>query len=115
MTVAPDETHDPGRLAMTASDLSALIQAGESESVELKQSTGATREIVETVCAFANARGGTILIGVTNTGNICGVTIGQDTLEALSNSIQQQTDPKVFPVLTTATVNGKTMVVLRIE
>ncbi len=48
---------------MTASDLSALIQAGESETVEFKQSTGGTREIGETGCAFANARGGTILIG----------------------------------------------------
>jgi ATP-dependent DNA helicase RecG len=54
-------------------------------------------------------------MGVTNTGNSCGVTIGQDTLEALSNTIQQQTDPKVFPVLTTAIIHGKTVVVLRIE
>jgi Putative DNA-binding domain len=48
---------------MIASDLSALIQAGESETVEFKQSTGETRKIVETVCAFANARRGTIRIG----------------------------------------------------
>jgi ATP-dependent DNA helicase RecG len=115
MAIAPPGTDDPGRLLMTASDLSALIQAGESDTVELKQSTGATREIVETVSAFANARGGTLLIGVTNTGTICGVTIGQDTLEALSNTIQQQTDSKVFPVLTTAVIHGKTVVVLRIE
>jgi ATP-dependent DNA helicase RecG len=100
---------------MTTSDLSALIQAGESDTVELKQSTGATREIVETVSAFANARGGTVLIGVTNTGYICGVTIGQDTLEALSNTIQMQTDPKVFPILTTAVIHDKTVVVLHVE
>jgi len=73
---------------MTASDLAALIQAGESDTVEFKQSTGETREIVETVSAFANTQGGTILIGVTNAGEVPGLALGKDTLESLANRIQ---------------------------
>lgn len=43
---------------MTVSDLSILIQAGESDTVEFKQSIGEIREIVETVSALANTQGG---------------------------------------------------------
>ena len=86
-----------------------LLRAGESETVEFKQSTGEMREIVETVGAFANTRGGTILVGVTNAGEVRGVTVGKGTLEALTNAIYQQTDPKVFPSLTLADEHGKTV------
>jgi ATP-dependent DNA helicase RecG len=92
-----------------------LLRAGESETVEFKQSTGEMREIVETVGAFANTRGGTILVGVTNAGEVRGVTVGKGTLEALTNAIYQQTDPKVFPSLTLADEHGKTVLVLRVE
>jgi ATP-dependent DNA helicase RecG len=100
---------------MTASDLSGLIQAGESDTVEFKQSTGEIREIVETVSAFANTQGGTILIGVVNAGEVLGLTLGKDMLESLANRIQQQTDPKRFPALTTADVEHKTVVVVRVD
>jgi len=43
--------------------------------VELKQSTGETGKIVETVCAFTNAGGGVVLIGMRNHGELRGVTI----------------------------------------
>jgi ATP-dependent DNA helicase RecG len=100
---------------MTASDLSILIQAGERDTVEFKQSTGEIREIVETVSALANTQGGTILIGVTNAGEVVGLALGKDTLESLANRIQQQTDPKVFPVLATAEVERKTVVVVHVD
>ncbi len=98
-----------------AIDLQALITSGESETVELKQSTGEIQEILETVGAFANARGGTTIIGVARSGGISGVTLGKNTLESLVNSIQQQTDPKVFPVLSTTVINGKTVIGLQVS
>jgi ATP-dependent DNA helicase RecG len=82
---------------MTA-NIPQLTLSGESETVEFKQSTGEMREILETVSAFANTQGGVILVGVANTGNIRGITLGKDTLELLANTIQQHMDPKVFPL-----------------
>jgi len=99
---------------MTA-DTSQLIRSGESEAVEFKQSTGELREILETVGAFANTHGGTILVGVTNAGDVVGVTIGKDTLESLANAIHQSTDPRLFPSLTTTQLEGKTVLVLRVD
>lgn len=42
--------------------LARLLRRGETEAVEFKESFG--REAIETICAFANAAGGTVLIGV---------------------------------------------------
>lgn len=104
-----------GYNAGMVTDVLQLIHSGESETVEFKRSTGETREIVETVSAFANTHGGTVLVGVTNAGEVAGVTIGKDTLESLANTIQQQTDPKVFPSLATTEIEGRTVIVLQVQ
>jgi len=98
-----------------AIDIHALINADEKETVELKQSPGEMQEILETVGAFANATGGAIIIGVARTGGISGITIGKNTLESLVNSIQQQTDPKVFPVVSITEIDGKTVIGLQVS
>lgn len=66
----------------------------ESETVELKESI-ALRDILETVCAFANTKGGTIYIGITDEGNVKGVSIGKNTVENLANDIQRNIDPSI--------------------
>jgi len=78
-----------------------LIQQGESETLEFKRSLGEIREIVETAGAFANAFGGTILIGISGQKEIVGVQIGTDTLESLANTIKQNTDPAVLLSIST--------------
>ncbi len=47
---------------LTADAINALLRAGESETLELKERFGA--DVIETAVAFANTHGGTILIGV---------------------------------------------------
>ncbi|MDO3377823.1 AlbA family DNA-binding domain-containing protein [Geoalkalibacter halelectricus] len=39
-----------------------LLESGESQTVEFKTSFG--REVIETLVAFANAQGGTVLVGI---------------------------------------------------
>ena len=48
-----------------------LIRNGENEKVEFKRKI--TNEIGRDVCAFANTRGGTIIIGISDNGQIVGV------------------------------------------
>ena len=100
---------------MTVSDLSALIQTGESETCRVqaicRRDTGDCGDDLR----FCQPQGGTILIGVTNAGEGLGLALGKDTLESLANRIQPQTDPKVFPALTTADVEHKTMEVVRVD
>lgn len=55
-----------------------LLLVGESQTVEFKTSFDKTT--VESLVAFANTQGGTILVGVSDAGLIHGVTLGKETL-----------------------------------
>lgn len=51
-----------------------LIQKGESITLEFKESrNGINRSVYETVCAFLNRHGATLLIGVNDSGTLVGV------------------------------------------
>jgi len=100
---------------MNAQEVLQLIRQGESETLELKLSLGELRKIVETAGAFANAFGGTILVGLSPQKEIIGVQVGTNTLESLANTIKQNTDPAVLPSISTVQVEGKQVIVLQIE
>ena len=50
-----------------------MIKNGETETVELKATVGDAPEFAETVVAFANQRGGVIIVGVDDKTNIVGL------------------------------------------
>lgn len=55
-------------------ELLGLIDAGESLTVEFKQSrTDISKDVYETVCSFSNRDGGHIFLGVKDNGKILGV------------------------------------------
>jgi len=87
----------------------------ESETLEFKKSVGEWKEIIETICAFSNTRGGEILIGINNSGEVNGVEIGKNTIEDLTNKIKENTDPEIYPRITTRIINNKTIIVVRIR
>ena len=51
-----------------------LVKKGESDTVEFK--TSFDKKAIETLVAFANTKGGTIVIGVQNSGKPGGVQLG---------------------------------------
>ena len=76
------------------------------ESLRLKD------EIGETVSAFSNSDGGTILVGVSDDGGVTGVDIGKNTLEELANYIKRNTDPQIFPrIEITETKDGEVILI----
>lgn len=93
--------------------LSDLIALGESETVEFKESFG--DEALEAIGAFANARGGIVIIGVKNSGDIIGFQIGKKTLEDISNRIQEATDPRLQPSITIIQYGKKNIVLIQIS
>lgn len=69
------------------------LTSSEIETSEFKENFD--QEVIETAVAFANIRGGIILIGVSDNGDIRGITIGKETLRNWSNRITQATEPRV--------------------
>ena len=57
---------------MTLAEIEALAAAGESETLELKKSTGERRTGMRAVCAMLNHRGGRVLFGVEPDGRAIG-------------------------------------------
>lgn len=64
-------------------DLRKLIKGDETETIEFKASFD--KETLETSVAFANTKGGIILIGVSDKGEIRGIQVGKETLKDWAN------------------------------
>lgn len=87
----------------------------ESETFESKESLSEWKEIVETISALSNTKGGTISIGINDSGKISGVDIGKSTLEDLANKIKENTDPKIYPHITTKVIDGKSIIIIDVK
>ena len=89
-----------------------FVEKGESDTVEFK--TSFDKEAIETLAAFANTKGGTIVIGVQNSGKLGGVQLGKETLQNWTNQIKLNTAPSIAPDVSVITVNNRTVVILKI-
>ena len=94
-------------------DLKKLLEGGESETVEFKASFD--KEILETSAAFANTKGGVILIGVSDRGDIKGVQIGKETLKDWANQISQSTEPRIIPEIELGETDRKNLAAIWIK
>ena len=90
-----------------------IILQGESDVVEFKLTFG--KAVVESLCAFANHRGGMVLIGVANDGKILGVSCSDETMQTWVNEIKQNTVPSIIPDIEMVSVAGKTVVIVRVS
>ncbi|MBM4461100.1 MAG: AAA family ATPase [Chloroflexi bacterium] len=99
---------------MTPEELLVLIAGGEGETVEFKRSVAELEKAVETVAAFANTRGGVVLIGVHPDGRIVGVDVGQTTRERIVNRITGNTDPAIYPSVEHVTVQDRVVVAITV-
>lgn len=72
---------------MTQNELDVILQEGESYKVEFKES--ADKSLVEEVCAFANASGGRIFIGVSDDGRINGADISNVSRSRIQDTLRQ--------------------------
>ena len=94
-------------------ELAILIEDGESETLELKESFN--QKAVETAGAFANTRGGTILVGVDKESTVKGASITNETLKDWANRISNASEPTLIPDVTSLDVEGNNVVVIFVK
>jgi ATP-dependent DNA helicase RecG len=99
--------------AITSEELKKLMEGGESETVEFKASFG--KEVLESACALANTKGGAILIGVTDRGEIKGTQVGKETLKDWVNQISQNSEPRLIPEIEVQEIKRKKVVLIWIK
>ena len=99
---------------LNPTEIKSIIASGEGYNAEFKVSIPSKiKEITEEVCAFANASGGVVLIGVDDTNTIKGITIDNAKRSAIQNSINE-----ISPVLkcdfNIVEVDGKDIAVIEV-
>ncbi|MCF6269718.1 MAG: putative DNA binding domain-containing protein [Melioribacteraceae bacterium] len=60
-------------------EIEKIIQNGESESVEFKKNFD--NSVIISLNAFANTKGGKVILGIEDTGNIHGVKLNKETIQ----------------------------------
>ena len=98
---------------MNISEFFDVLKKGESETVEFKQSFNV--DTIETLSAFANVKGGSVLIGVKDNGEIIGVQLKKEMIKNWVNEIKNKTYPAIIPEVDELFVDGKSIVVLSIN
>jgi len=94
--------------------MSMTVNVREDEKLEFKAGVD-LNGIAETVCAFSNRAGGRILVGVSDSGKVIGVTIGRDTIERIVNHVYNCIDPKPIFDIRVVSMDNKPVIVLTVE
>jgi ATP-dependent DNA helicase RecG len=72
-----------------------IIYQGENERVEFKSSFN--DEVMVSLVAFANTKGGVVYVGIDDVGTINGLHIGKETIAQWVNEVKNKTSPSIIP------------------
>jgi len=72
-----------------------LIQSGEGLRIEFKLNF--SDAVIETLVAFANTEGGSVILGVDDSGKYKGINIGKESIQKWLNDIKLKTQPSIIP------------------
>ncbi len=93
--------------------LATLIATGEDSFTEFKESALTTSGLAKELCAFANAAGGRVLIGIDDDGRVTGR--GDWDEERVMNVARALLDPPVIPTYQNITLEGQQVAVVAVD
>lgn len=94
--------------------LKQIIEAGESERVEFKATVPAIDVIGQNVCAFLNAQGGTLLLGVEDDGNITGIKDAAQYIEKIKMELIDRITPRAPFSIQIEELNRKKIILIEV-
>ena len=104
---------------MDSKELMKIIQDGEGNSIEFKESMKEiTKDVYDTVCSFSNRDGGHILLGVRDNGEITGVDetavikMKKDFVTAVNNP--NKVYPPLYLQIETYEIEGKKILYIHV-
>lgn len=80
---------------LRAEELASTIAAGEGRTTEFKRGLPGEPKVARTLAAFANTRGGLLLIGVGDRGELVGAPRPVETVQALRDIAARRVEPPV--------------------
>ena len=98
---------------MNNKELLHIISQSENSFVEFKEIFN--KQVIETIVAFANTKGGSIFIGVNDKNNIIGIKSDNETLQNWHNQIKLSTEPSVFPDIELIEIENKIVAYIKVN
>jgi ATP-dependent DNA helicase RecG len=74
---------------MDIEKIKSLAKHGESTTLEFKASTSKLQAAFESICAFLNGKGGTVLIGVNDKGSLIGQDVTDNTRREIAREVKK--------------------------
>lgn len=100
---------------LTPEDIKTIVNSGEGYNAEFKvRLPSKLKELTEEVCAFANAAGGVLLVGVDDQNHIVGVSIDNAKRSAIQNSLNE-INPHLPSPFYKVIVDGKEIWVIEVS
>lgn len=98
-------------ITVTKSNLELLVSKGESQTLEFKKSTGELKEVCKSICGMLNASGGHVLIGISNSGQILGQDVSDQTIRDINLELQKL-EPSFSPEISFIEVDHSKKVII---
>jgi len=99
---------------MKETDFLKIVAAGEGEQVEFKRGTVVPDVVAKVVCAFLNHRGGRVIIGVGDDGELIGVPNAETIAEQLQSSLSRMITPPALWTVEQQETEGKNFVIVEV-
>lgn len=99
---------------MIPQEINELIRQGENASIEFKELPVRPEVIAREMVAFANGSGGVILLGVTDQGELCGISGASHLEEWIMNIARTSVIPALTVSFETVAINGVDVCVIGI-
>lgn len=93
-------------------DLEEMLRRGEGETIEFKKSFAEQDPAVRTVGAMASQTGGDVVLGISPSGDVVGVSVGSNTLENFARAIHEKISPPAHVSISDRQFRGKTVYVV---
>ncbi|TAJ06667.1 DeoR family transcriptional regulator [Marinilabiliaceae bacterium JC017] len=87
-----------------------------SESLQIEYKSSFNDAVIETLAAFANTKGGKVIIGVDNAGHpLKGFSIGEESMQQWVNEVKNKTQPSIIPDIEVISKEGHQVVEMSIN
>lgn len=92
-----------------------IIESGETQEVELKQSLHSSQEFSKIMCALANTYGGIVVIGVNAKKEIVGIEEDADILQQKISAAAQAVSPPLVPKIEAINLQDKKIIIITVQ